>query len=256
MRKRLMAANWKMHKTTSEAAAFINELLPLLEGAEDTEIVICPPFTLLPEMKRSLEGHRNSYIGLGAQNLFWAEKGAYTGEISAAMLKDVGCSHVIIGHSERRHIFGEKDEDIHKKIEAALVAGLIPILCVGETLEEREAKKAFTVVEKQLENGLQGLTFKNRGLVIAYEPVWAIGTGINAKAADAQEMLAFIRQWVRKKYGEQQADTLPILYGGSVKPANIDEFMAENDIDGALVGGASLQAGDFARIVRSGNDGK
>lgn len=254
MRKHLMAANWKMNKTTSEAVAFINELLPLLEGVKDTEIVICPPFTLLSEMKRTLKGHDD--IELGAQNFFWAEKGAYTGEISAAMLKDVGCSHVIVGHSERRHIFGEKDDDIHKKIDAALAAGLIPILCAGETLEEREAGKAFNVVEKQLENALQGLTFKNRGLVIAYEPVWAIGTGINAKAADAQEMLSFIRQWIRKKYGDQSADTIPILYGGSVKPANIDEFMAEEDIDGALIGGASLHAGDFARIVRSGNDGK
>lgn len=249
-----MAANWKMHKTSSEATAYIQELLPLIDGVKGVEVLICPPFTLLHEMKRCLNG--NQQVKLGAQNLFWAEKGAYTGEVSVAMLKDAGCTHVIIGHSERRHIFGEKDEDINRKINTALEAGLTPILCVGETLEQRNAKQAFAVVQKQLESGLAGLSFKPRGMVIAYEPVWAIGTGVNAQTSDAQEMLAFIRKWIRESYGDEQAEATPILYGGSVKPANVGEFMAENDIDGALVGGASLQADDFSKIVRSGSDAR
>lgn len=238
-----------MNKTNPEAEEFVRELLPLLKGAEQVEVVLCPVYTCLERLGGQLAG---TGLKLGAQNMFWEEKGAYTGEVSAVMLKDVGCSHVIIGHSERRQILGETDVVINWKVKAALDAGLIPILCVGETLQERENNLALERVQEQLTRALKDISLSGRGLVIAYEPVWAIGTGVNASPDDAQEMIAFIRGCIAKLYSRELAESIQILYGGSVKDENIAEFLAEEDVDGALVGGASLLAESFARIVRSG----
>lgn len=238
-----------MNKTNPEAEEFVNELLPLLKGAERVEVVLCPIYTCLARVNVKLKG---TGLKLGAQNLFWEEKGAYTGEVSAAMLQDVGCSHVIVGHSERRQILGETDVVINWKVKAALDAGLIPILCVGETLQERENHLALERVQEQLNRALKDISLTGRQLVIAYEPVWAIGTGVNASPDDAQEMIAFIRASLARLYDRQTADSIQILYGGSVKDENVAEFLAEEDVDGALVGGASLLVDSFARIVRSG----
>ena len=249
IRKTLIAANWKMYKTVSEAETFVNEFLPLASGAEEVDIAVCPPFTSLPALSQGLKGSR---VQLGAQDVFWEAQGAYTGEISPAMLLDLNCTYAIIGHSERRHIIGETNYIINRKLKAASAAGLIPIFCVGETLQEREENLAREVVKRQLKEGLQGISA--RELVIAYEPVWAIGTGINASPDDAQEMNGFIRGYLSILYDKTWAEGIRILYGGSVKPENITQFMAEKDVDGALVGGASLNASDFARIVRSNRD--
>lgn len=238
-----------MNKTSPEAEEFIRELLPLLEGSSEVEVVICPVYTVLERAGAKLGG---TGIKLGAQNLFWEEKGAYTGEVAAAMLKDAGCSHVIIGHSERRQILGETDIVINRKVKAALDEGLIPVLCVGETLQERENHLALERVQEQLNRALKDINLDGGQLVIAYEPVWAIGTGVNASPDDAQEMIAFIRAGLTRLYNRELADSVQILYGGSVKDENIAEFLAEEDVDGALVGGASLLADSFARIVRSG----
>jgi len=246
VRKKMLAANWKMNKTLAESAAFVREFIPLVTGREDVEIVICPPFTALQTVRDALRG---TAVKLGAQNLFWEEKGAYTGEISATQLIDAGCSHVIIGHSERRQILGETDAVINWKLKAALEAGLVPILCVGETLQERENNLALELVKDQLTRDLKDIK-SVASLVIAYEPVWAIGTGVNASPDDAQEMIAFIRNYVSKLYGKETAEMVRILYGGSVKEENIAQFMAEEDVDGALVGGASLMAESMAKIVR------
>lgn len=247
MRTPLIAGNWKMHMTIAEADKFVDQFVPLVQGVKNIDILICPPYTGLAYIKNKL---KSSEIKLGAQNVFWEEKGAFTGEISPLMLADAGCSHVIIGHSERRHIMQETDEMINRKLKSVLKAGLTPILCVGETLAERQQNTARKVVERQLAEGLRELSIQPDGLVIAYEPVWAIGTGVTAGADDAQEMTGFIRGFLGKLYSASLADSIRILYGGSVKPDNIAGFMAREDVDGALVGGASLDAQTFARIVR------
>lgn len=244
-RKKLIAANWKMYKTIAEAEKFTLDFLPRITGGPDVEIAICPPFTCLPALSQSLRG---SQVQLGAQDVFWENQGAYTGEISPLMLRDLNCRYVIIGHSERRHILGETEQSIRRKIKAASAAGLIPIFCVGETLQQRQKDLALEVVSQQLAKGLQDLAVPE--LVIAYEPVWAIGTGVNASPADAQEMIGFIRGSLGRLYDKNRAAEVRILYGGSVKPDNIAGFVGQPDIDGALVGGASLDAADFARIVR------
>lgn len=247
MRTPLLVANWKMNKQIAEAQAFVEDFLPRVQGVEEVEMVICPPFTALDVVCRSLQGSR---VKLGAQDVFWEEKGAYTGEVSPSMLLDAGCSYVIIGHSERRQILGERDVDINRKLKAALEGGLIPILCVGETLQEREIHRALEIVKGQINEALRGLKMEAPTLVVAYEPVWAIGTGVNASPDDAQEMIGFIRSLLARNLGETLAGVIRILYGGSVKPENTAQFLSEADVDGALVGGASLQAESLARIVR------
>jgi len=248
MRKPIIAGNWKMHKTAGEAAAVVRELVELTRDAKDVEIVICPAFTSLHAVHEVLAG---SNIKLGAQNVHWEKSGAYTGEIAAEMLKEAGCQYAIVGHSERRQYFGESDETVNKRIKAALAGGLIPILCVGESLEQRETGITETVVGTQVRAGLAGLAAeKVSGLVVAYEPVWAIGTGRTASSDDANTVCRFIRATVAALSGEKAAGEVRIQYGGSVKPSNIAELMAKSDIDGALVGGASLKAGEFSNIVK------
>lgn len=251
MKKVLIAGNWKMHKLGAEARQFVSEFRPRVAGVEQVDMVLCPPFTCLSELKPLLAG---SGIMLGAQNLFWEAQGAFTGEISAAMLSDAGCRYVIVGHSERRHIMGENNYHVNKKLAAALDGSLIPILCVGETLQEREKDLAMQVVEEQLRYALKGLTLAEEQLVAAYEPVWAIGTGVNASHGDAQQMCRFIRHCLAELYGREMAARVRILYGGSVKPENIGSFLREPDVDGALVGGASLQAATLAAIVKVGEN--
>lgn len=244
----LIAGNWKMYKTVAEAKSLVESLLNSCSGLKDREILVCPPFGALFAIGMILNG---SQIKLGAQNLFWETQGAFTGEISGKMLKEIGCSYVIVGHSERRQYFSETDESVNKKMKAAFQHGLIPIVCVGETLQERESGSEFTVVEKQLKNGVAGLSPEEAlKLVVAYEPVWAIGTGKTATPEQAQEMHSFIRKILSQIVGASTADCIRIIYGGSVKPDNIDTLMKQADIDGGLVGGASLKAEDFARIVR------
>lgn len=248
-RKPLMAANWKMYKTLGETREFFEAFLPKIKDIEDRDIVIAPPFTALALSCELVRGLDN--IRIAAQNMFHEDKGAYTGEISPLMLKDIGVELVILGHSERRHIFGEGDELIGKKVQAALKHGLMPILCVGERLEEREQGLTQRVVETQLQGGLKQVSNGEvENLIIAYEPVWAIGTGKTATPELAQEVHQYIREWIGKKFTSTIAENLRILYGGSVKPANVAGLMAQPDIDGALVGGASLKAGDFEKIVR------
>jgi len=237
-----------MNKTLGEARNFARELHPLLQEQITAQMLVCPPYTMLYEMHGMLAG---TSIQLGAQDVFWEDNGAYTGEISAAMLIDAGCSYVIIGHSERRQVMGETDSVVNKKLITACSAKLIPILCIGETLEERKAGQAEKVVSQQLNLALQDLVLEQgEQLVIAYEPIWAIGTGINASGQDAQQMSSFIRQTIGHKYGQNLACSVRVLYGGSVKKENIAEFMQQEDIDGALIGGASLNAVPFADIVR------
>lgn len=248
LRKTLIAANWKMHKTVGESVSFVKELQEKLpEILQDREVMIAPPFTALEAVRTVI---KRSDVSLGAQNCHWEDKGAFTGEISPAMLADVGCRYVIVGHSERRHIFGETDEVINKKISAVLRHKLVPVFCLGETLDEREAGRTFDVVKAQLDKGLRDIGKKEAGLVvIAYEPVWAIGTGRTAKPEQAQEVHAFIRKLLAELYDKELATSVRVLYGGSVKPDNVDVLMAEPDIDGLLVGGASLEVDSFRRIV-------
>lgn len=237
-----------MYKTLSEAIELVEALKISLSSVTDREVVVCPPFTALAVVKQSI---RNSNIRLGAQNLYFQKEGAFTGEVSALMLKDVGVEYVIIGHSERREYFGETDEMVNKKVKAALAYNLVPIVCIGETLSQRESNKTFDVVKTQLKNALSNLSVdESRVIVIAYEPVWAIGTGRTATKQQAQEVHEFIRREYAIMYGREAADNIRILYGGSVKPENIKELMSQSDIDGALVGGASLKAEDFTKIVR------
>ncbi len=246
-RKPVIAGNWKMFNTMGESAELVQTLIPLTSKLTDREIVICPAFTALSAVKPLLAG---TNIKLGAQNVHWEEKGAYTGEISPAMLKDSGCEYVIIGHSERRQYFAETDENINRKLKASLAAKLIPIVCVGESLSEREAGITSSVINRQIKIGLAELTpQKATSIIIAYEPIWAIGTGRTASAADANAVCSFIRLTITGMFGTPIADSMRIQYGGSVKPDNIDELMSSSDIDGALVGGASLKAADFARIA-------
>ncbi|HEX6970633.1 MAG TPA: triose-phosphate isomerase [Limnochordia bacterium] len=248
MRTPLIAGNWKMHKTPSEAVRLAKQVKVLLGDCTDRDVVVCPPFPALIPVGEALRGTR---IALGAQDLHWEDEGAYTGEVSASMLTDAGCSYVVVGHSERRSLFGETDADARRKVAAALRHGLIPILCVGETLAAREANETNRTVSGQLEAALAELELADPArLVIAYEPVWAIGTGRNASGAQAQEVAALIRGLLARRFGPEAAQAVRILYGGSVKPANIAEFMGQPDIDGALVGGASLEAAAFAEIAK------
>jgi len=243
----LIAGNWKMYKTTSEAVDTAQRLVELVADSADVDIMIAPVFTALDPVSRVV---RNSRVALGAQNLYWQKEGAYTGEISADMLVSAGCQHVIIGHSERRQYFGEIDEAVNKKISAAITANLIPVFCIGETESERESGNTFSVLDKQVKDGLKSKVVEDLGsLAIAYEPVWAIGTGKTATSDQAQEAHKYIRSLIEGLFGTALAESVRILYGGSVKPANVAELMAMPDIDGALVGGASLDAESFSKIV-------
>jgi triosephosphate isomerase len=243
----LIAGNWKMNNSCAESVELVSQLKDILSARKEIDIVVAPPFTALGAVAAVLKG---SPIGLSAQNVFWEESGAFTGEISTAMLKDVGCRYVIIGHSERRQYFSETDETVNKRLKAALKASLIPIVCIGETLAEREAEKTLPVIEQQLKGGLKGLSLEEmETVIIAYEPVWAIGTGKTATPDQAQEVHRFIRDIIARIFSKEIADDTRILYGGSVKPDNVDQLMVQLDIDGALVGGASLKADAFARIV-------
>ncbi len=244
----VIAGNWKMFKTQKEAADTITALRAEVDNAAGVEVVVCPTYTSLAASAAALQG---STIGLGAQNVHYADEGAFTGELSTAMLIDAGCSYVIIGHSERRQYFKETDDLIGKKLAKILTTELTPILCCGETLEEREAGKVETVVLGQLKNAMAGLTEDSLSrIIIAYEPVWAIGTGKTATPEMAEEVHAMIRKWLAQAYSEGFSDSIRILYGGSVKPGNVTELMSQPDIDGALVGGASLDAPTFAQIVK------
>ena len=242
-----MAGNWKMYKTPAETREFFETFKPLAEKAHHCEIVICPPFINLPA---AIDEARGTRIHTGAQNLYWRREGAFTGEVSGLMIAEAGATHVIIGHSERRQYFRETDEDVLKKTEAALEAGLTPIVCVGERLEEREADRTEDVLVAQFEGGLAALSHEHfEKVLIAYEPVWAIGTGKTATPHIAAEAHRIIRREAAGKFGGDAAKRLRILYGGSVKPDNITKLMAEEEIDGALVGGASLDPESFAKIV-------
>jgi triosephosphate isomerase (TIM) len=254
MRTPLVAANWKMYKTAAEAQAFFREFAALAAGVDDVEIVVAPPFLAVPA---SVDATRGTRVGIAGQDLYWEREGAFTGEVSAGMLKAAGARYVIIGHSERRTKFEETDEHVNRKVHAALAAGLTPIVCIGETLEEREREQTMAVLDRQLKLGLAGPSADAvAALAIAYEPVWAIGTGRNATAAQAQEAHAHIRRRLRESFGAEAADACRILYGGSVKPANTRELVSQADVDGALVGGASLDPKGFAEIVASSRPGR
>jgi len=243
-----MAGNWKMFKTPAETTAFFEKFLPMVAGATGRDVLICPPFVNIAAAVAATAG---SNVGVGGQNLYWSTKeGAFTGEVSGPMLKAAGCRSVIIGHSERRQFFGETDETVFKRTKAALESGLQPVVCVGELKEERESGRTNDVLGTQLSGGIGGLTADEFAkIVIAYEPVWAIGTGLVATPEMAQDAHAFIRSHVAAKFGNNAAAAVRILYGGSVKPDNVKGLMAQSDIDGALVGGASLKPEDFASIV-------
>jgi triosephosphate isomerase (TIM) len=246
MRKPIIAGNWKMFKTASEAVAFINEVKGKAE-VDGVDSVICAPFTNLPALVEAVKG---TSLKIGAQNMHWEENGAFTGEISGSMLKDTGVQYVIIGHSERRAYFAETDETVNKKVRAAFSYGLIPIVCVGEKLEEREANQTKEVCRVQTVAALQGLTAEQAAqVVIAYEPIWAIGTGKTSTAEDANDVISYIRAQVREQFDAATGDAVRIQYGGSVKPGNIREFMGMSDIDGALVGGASLEPASYIQLV-------
>jgi triosephosphate isomerase len=246
-RRPLIAGNWKMFKTCSEAVEAAGQLVKLVAMTSDIDVMIAPQFTALAPVSDVVRGSR---VSLGAQNLFWETEGAYTGEISPVMLVSVGCKYVIIGHSERRQYFDETDETVNKKIKAAIKNDLVPVLCVGESEKERESKETFSVLDKQVKKGVEGFSSDDlETLVIAYEPVWAIGTGKTATTDQAQEAHQFLRSVLEKSFGNMLAKSIRILYGGSVKPNNIAELMAMPDIDGALVGGASLDPETFSKIV-------
>ena len=249
MRTPLIAGNWKMYKTPSEAIVLAEEVVKAMSALDGIEVVVCPPFTALAAVGQVIAGSR---IGMGAQDLHWAKEGAYTGEVSAEMLRDLGCRYVIVGHSERRQYFGETNENVNKKSLAALGSGLTPIICVGETLSERETGRAHHVVEAQVKGALSGLApGQVRALTFAYEPVWAIGTGRTATPEQAEEMHAHVRKTIAGLFGADVAQGVRILYGGSVKPENAGELLQRSEIDGALVGGASLHADSFALIVKA-----
>jgi triosephosphate isomerase (TIM) len=247
-RRPLIAGNWKMFKTAPEAVALASEVRHGAGGeGADVDVLVAPPFTALHAVAAALAG---SAVAVGAQDMYWENEGAFTGAVSPIMVKDAGCSHVILGHSERRQIFGETDDGVARKAEAAFRHGLTPIVCVGETLAERESGRTMEVTQRQTERALRGLTGDQVArLVVAYEPVWAIGTGRTATPDQAQEVHAYLRRLVDRSHGEAAAKALRILYGGSVKPDNIGSLMAQADIDGALVGGASLAAASFLKIV-------
>lgn len=243
----LIAGNWKMHKTVEEAVELVTKTIHCSRTLENVKLVVIPPYTSLFPLKSLLKG---TDISLGAQNVYWEEQGAFTGEISPSMLKDTDCQYVVIGHSERRLYFGETNQTANKKIHAALNAGLSPILCVGESLEEREKGLTLDKIEKQINEGLENIgEAEIKNVILAYEPIWAIGTGRNATPQQAQEVHNYIRRKLAEKYGNQMADCVIILYGGSVKPDNAFSLIKEKDIDGALVGGASLEANSFCQIA-------
>lgn len=245
MRKPIIAGNWKMHKTIEEAVEFVNNVKDKVNN-DSVEAVICAPYTLLKDLKESTRG---TNIKIGAQNMHFEEKGAFTGEISPLMLKELDMDYVVIGHSERRQYFNETDETVNKKVLKALEVGIDPILCVGETLEEREAGNTKNVCKVQVEKALQNVSKDDLAkVVIAYEPIWAIGTGKTATSEDANDVIAYIREVIANLYGEL-ANEVRIQYGGSVKPSNVAEIMNQSDIDGALVGGASLEANDYIELV-------
>ncbi|HBZ54291.1 MAG TPA: triose-phosphate isomerase [Syntrophobacteraceae bacterium] len=247
-RKALVAANWKMYKTIAEARRFVEELQAQVGPCVDREVVIAPPFTALPAIARTL---RTNGFALAAQNCHWEEQGAFTGEVSVGMLRDVGCLYVIVGHSERRNLFGETDSMIQKKVDAVYRHGLTPILCIGETLQQREAAETFEVVVRQFEEAVVGVNQDQaRQLVLAYEPVWAIGTGRTATPEQAQEVHHFLRERIATRFDKTIANHIRMVYGGSVKTDNVDALMAQPDIDGLLVGGASLEVTSFIRIVQ------
>jgi len=248
VRKPIIAGNWKMYKTLTEAIELVNGLKRNLYDIIEADIVVCPSFVALDSVSEILI---ESNIDCGAQDVYWEKEGAYTGEVSAVMLKDIGCKYAIIGHSERRQYFNETNDTVNKKVKAALAAGLTPIVCVGETLTEREANKTFEVIKDHIQNGLSGITKEDiLKIVVAYEPVWAIGTGKTATPGEAQEVHAFIRKLLADLWGKEAADSIRIQYGGSVKPDNAASLMAQEDIDGALVGGASLKVDSFTEIVK------
>jgi len=248
MRRPIIAGNWKMNNTSAESVELVSQLREMISDVKEVEVVVAPPYTALGSVAAII---KDSNIFLSAQNIFWEEKGAFTGEISPSMLKDIGCQYAIIGHSERRQYFGETNDTVNKRLEAAIKVSLTPIMCIGETLEEREAGKTLTVIEQQMREGLNGLSSDEMGkVVVAYEPVWAIGTGKTATPDQAQEVHQFIRKVMAQIFGEEVAEEIRILYGGSVKIDNVDQLMSQNDIDGALVGGASLKADSFAGIIK------
>jgi triosephosphate isomerase len=249
-RKPLIAGNWKMNLNLAESEALATAISDAVKDLEEVEVLVAPPFTALHGVRQRIE---NSRVFLGAQNMFWETSGAYTGEICGEMLKEAGCTHVILGHSERRNLFKETSEMVDKKARAAILLGLIPVLCIGETLEDREAGRTVEVIQEQLDVSLNTFREDRRmapSTILAYEPVWAIGTGRTATPQQAQEVHGFIRKWIDKNFGADAANAVRILYGGSVKPENIRDLMSEPDIDGALVGGASLKADTFIRIIR------
>jgi triosephosphate isomerase (TIM) len=247
MRHPFIAGNWKMFKTVHEAVVYVKEFRSLVKDIEDVEIVVAPTFTAV---HACAEAARNTRVGIAAQNLHWEREGAFTGEISGPMIKEAGAEYVIIGHSERRTLFGETDETVNRKVRAAIAAKLIPIVCIGETLAEREAGATMSVLDRQIKAGFDAITGEQVGaLVIAYEPVWAIGTGRTATADQAQEAHAHIRQRLRQWFGGAAADECHVIYGGSVKPDNTKELVGQPDVDGALVGGASLDIKSFFEIV-------
>lgn len=249
MRKRVIAGNWKMYKTVHDTVRHIKELRPLLKDVRGADVIIAPAF---PALYSAAEAARGSDIEIAAQNLHWEREGAFTGEVSAAMIRDAGAEYVIVGHSERRTLFGETDLTVNKKLVAALGAGLGPIACIGETLDQRESNQTLAVLDRQLQAGFEGLTAEQLGeCLLAYEPVWAIGTGRNATPEQAGAAHAHIRSRVRQWFGADAAERLRILYGGSVKPDNIASLVAQPDVDGALVGGASLDARAFSEIVHT-----
>jgi len=249
MRKVIIAGNWKLNKTIKESIELVNLLKRSLSDIDEVEVVVCPPFTSLSDVHELI---MDTNIKLGAQDVYWEKEGAFTGEVSASMLKDAGCEYVIIGHSERRQYFGETNETVNKKAKAVLKEGLKPIVCVGEKLEERKSGKAFDVVKDHVQNSLAGIPASDMlKTVIAYEPVWAIGTGVNATKEQAEEIHKYIRGLLEKMYNKEVASSVRIQYGGSVKPENIKELISEEDVDGALVGGASLKADSFTQIVKN-----
>jgi triosephosphate isomerase (TIM) len=254
MRIPLVAANWKMYKTVRETVAYLHEFTGLVSGVTDVDIVVAPAFTAVHAAAGAVAGSR---VAISGQDLYWEREGAFTGEVSAGMLRDAGARFVIVGHSERRTKFGETDVQVNRKVKAALAAGLAPIVCVGESLEERERNQTLAVLDRQLKAGLDGLAAEPvAALAVAYEPVWAIGTGRTATAGQAQDAHAHIRQRLREWFGEEAGDQCRVVYGGSVKASNTKELVSQADVDGALVGGASLDARAFAEIVASSRPGK
>jgi triosephosphate isomerase (TIM) len=248
LRRPLIAGNWKMYKTSAEAVDFVKKFLTLVSGVADRDVMIAPAFTALEAVAAALKG---TEVGLGAQDVFWEAEGAFTGQVSPPMLTAAGCRYVIIGHSERRQFFGETDETVNRKIRVTLKSGLIPVMCVGESEKQREAGQTFSILDKQVKDGLRSFVSDELGsLVIAYEPVWAIGTGKTATAVQAEETHAYIRSLIKGLFGADVAALMRVLYGGSVKPENASELMAMADIDGALVGGASLNPDSFSKIVK------